>query len=196
VDVAGRRTGFADHPVGQRVQFEQAHSYVGGVLERSQDTRDEFAGRAHLLDLGGSFEFDHASTLMRPSADARSHPSTIDPGSARTPGRARTPDPAADPHPGSSSPISPAKKLLLPHLLHSSVHSQACENMRPTHPCARSLWKTSGARYAAPDTLCACPPPPFWLPRARSWTIFGAPPVSWRHAAARRSLWPAGGSSP
>src|SRR5699024_3565590 len=92
VDVAGRRTGFADHPVCQGVQFEQAHSYVGGVVERSQDTRDEFAGRAHLLDLGGSFEFDHASTLMRPSADARSHSTAPGPHSPLAPRRPRSHD--------------------------------------------------------------------------------------------------------
>src|SRR5699024_2045258 len=39
---------------------------------------------------------------------------------------------------------------LLPHVLHSCVHNQACENMRPTHPCAHSLRKTFGTVPDAP----------------------------------------------
>ena len=64
VDVAGLGAAVLDHPVRERVQVEQVHAYVGGVREGGDHRGDELAGRAHLLDLRGRPELDHAGEPM------------------------------------------------------------------------------------------------------------------------------------
>jgi hypothetical protein len=68
VEVAGLGAALTDHPVRQRVEVEQVHPDVGGVLEGGKDVGDEAAGGTHLLDLGGGPELDHAASL-RPGTE-------------------------------------------------------------------------------------------------------------------------------